>query len=663
MADSMTKTHILAEATKTITAFSQTQAFENNGVSFSVAGRWLFDLTEQMFDQWGQEPSQWTFEKLQPMLSWMMPQWRFDINSSDFQSCFNVVADYIGFLSYQRDDALPFDLIKSVEGLAADLIADPEDPTSEAELLFAQARLFDGGESFEALAEWTEYQQTHLPELMLMADGLPFSTLQTIVDQFASTPISLKEFLWQDLQVLSPKMTRKVFDQALIAPDFQLSGMNRVLLAADLMNTPIRNQAVLTRNLALFQKYLMPAREWSEIQTTLQAALRHEQSLPLEAEGLPVQRIGGFNVLNQHFQYGHKQYLPIAAVDLAIDATKGKPDVVQVQLQALCKDDPEIQQATEYALTHHFLIPSLAGEQVDLDDFLKGIRRQDWLTKMESQLSYNDVDHLLSDFYNELFLQTGRLPKRWTKSALRQVLQQGHWQHYSPREWVDVANVLDSYVMWLDDDGEIKNGETLSRAITQVFDAAQGEPDDARKLTDKLLRRVAKVTGEPWPPANEDAFIQRQVVALYLMADHWPMQQLAWILAPRETFDTNDHKKAYLMSWFNQFVVPTYTLAQAAALTGESMLLRAQRLWEVLFYQEINRDTPVPLNKRAQIAVQVALGGSRKLPTKAQLHRFYADHQRELTAIKVDYAQLEQLVPTQVGRTLSSKKWHKRKPK
>jgi hypothetical protein len=693
MAKRITLESVQAQAQQWSAAFTEQSHFHTYGVNAKHAKQWIEDFTTQMYTLWQKHPRTWTKKTLGDTLCWAAPEWRVLVNTSVGERPLDVLNGYFEFLQAQGQLKNAQPLIASVDDCRWRLADKKDGSWYDTTLLLAQIAQLRQVTSFASYEDLGQFEDNHVPELFLMASGATISTLQrqvtfrTLPKTIAEMPeADLTQAFWQLIEQFSedPKSEDQTalhaqFDAVLTQTDYSLSSVERLLLASVVAHVDLADDAASAAFIKDYQAFIRPASTYKATIKAFQQFRQHRGTLPimkkvaeiaaaaqagrsidpaLEAafEAAPVKRPDGYSQYLDQYTYRDGDMavhtLDTDAMDQAeAITTGGKPDEIIAATATTLKADPALLAATNYAINAGILVPSLVKYQSDIDEFLHAVQAQDYLAKHHIRLSMRDVDATLATFYNDMFLQTGRLPQRWTKAAVIAVMTDpdSFWQSVVKASWVDYANTLDAYWQWLGSGGGLKNAETLTNGLREVFQPAAPEADPQATL----FATIARLSGDQKPAAGEEyAFGARHVVAVYLLGDYLPLQAMALAPLGHKPMDDDEGRYQYLRGWFLATVRPTITLSEAAALSGVSPL--EQDYWEKVFVKLMNDQRPVDLNRRLAIAVQYALHRQTR-PTVAELERFFMQYQPYLATINVDLPRLKSAVPTEIKMSKKAK--------
>jgi len=108
----------------------------------------------------------------------------------------------------------------------------------------------------------------------------------------------------------------------------------------------------------------------------------------------------------------------------------------------------------------------------EADEQIKAFLTSD-LYNSTSKISTDESSLVIRDFTQAVYTQTERTPKRWTGAATEEILSEyfPKNQNFSRNLWENVVPVLTGYVNYINENGYIKNGATIVKAIEKSQDA------------------------------------------------------------------------------------------------------------------------------------------------------------------------------------------------
>lgn len=651
----ITRESVLDKATIDIDNFIKTKSFLNyhvhNQDSKRLAPEYLQTFCTQMYDIWGQHPRKWTQKSISTTLLISNPYWPLLTAKLQSTEWFNILTKYVSYLIANGEITTNPNLAKNIEhylGVRLNL----GEPFSSKYWL-AKLRELQKAPDITSSEQFEDYEMQHVSDVLLLANNTSFAELfklyrELTVFQFDLSNVA--DYLLEGLMSIYPKnktIRTSTFEDDLVAlfdgaQNHIASLQDRIIIVADRDNVNLRQSASRKAFFKRYQAILASIASIDQIQSELQEILNgkpvHVMSLLTQKTPVTTTAMGGYNSgdFRYHFidaKSGKPSYLAPNTMETIthLFTANEKPAKVLETTKQVLQAHSNIKYATDYALQEDILVPFLSNEQFIIEVFLSDFRKH-FPSKLSGfKMEMDEVTATIYRFYNDLFMETGRLRRKWTGRSVAQILNDPKlkWINMTPQQASDSYEVLAPYIDFLMENSYLTPSEAIQNVLSDyveklspLLDDDNDEPTDQNKLLRLMLKMTAifDASGLTNETDLTEFFVTHEIEAT-LLAENFRLNEIINFKANAIEFYSQEAYDNFCFNWFTSFVKPTYTKPVAAKLTGIPSVLQDDIFWPQVFEKLITAEDPFPRQKRLQVALQIYLGQSES-PNNKQIQAF-----------------------------------------
>ncbi|MTV81607.1 hypothetical protein [Secundilactobacillus folii] len=686
----ITRESVLNDARNNIADFLKTKAFQQSSVNNpevkKLAPEYLLEFTSQMYDIWGQHPRTWTIKAAQEIILIGDPYWELleaRLYSLDWLSILSEYVTYLMSIGEIKGTSL---LPKRLEGNIA--MRFRAGMGFQSYYLLAKLRQIQHVPPIKDSDQFESYRQAHISDVLLFAENSTFEELQDIYHEMHMFQMPLNtvaDLLRNSLSSLYPKNAEyktDAFESAMDAlletgKDYSTTLIDRILIAASIDDIDLKEATARKQFLNTHQTVLDVVSSVKTVQSKLEKAisdqsipalqyLKHDQ-MELNTAEIDIESLG-FQPVND----GRYQYLDPETLQpryLSADTMKTlkrlfgsntRPKEMLEKTQQARSEHKDLDQATTFAIQTDVLVPFLPKEQSLIKSFTNNFDLYFQDTPKGFKLTVKEVRATLNHFYNDMFIQTGRVPHKWNGQAFTQILFDSHlvWHNMKTQEVKDTFEVMSRFVDFIARQEHLSQDESMQTALSDWVDklvpfndfddgyadvSDEFAPDDTDYSN--FIVKLSYVFNKPnhGIDTNLTAFLAEHDVAAILLADGFNLTNLIDFDSNVLNLETPETYNNFRINWFFSSVKPTYTKVEAAKLTNIPSTLSDNDFWNSAASYLLNSQVAVPTKKRFQIALQHELDQSEP-PTSKQIEAFANKYDKCREALDLTKAEFKTLL-------------------
>lgn len=456
--------------------------------------------------------------------------------------------------------------------------------------------------------------------------------------------------------------------------DWQASPVSEAILTTGYGDNPTEVAGLLTAVMGYidYLASLGTIKHGDQLINALQKQITNDlQSLVADAQDDAPLSPYPYDIENSRYEYinlnsgktSHLTLRILVPVEELIRQFGTKPSKLLPAHEKYMQDHSTYAMATEFASSAGVLIPGLAERQNEYKWLLNGF--EDYLQerikkdKLRIGITPQNALSCVITLIDDMFVQKGRLFRTWTKTALKEVLDDPDniWRDMGFESFSQVYFVLHIFFDYLNFNSKLSALKPLQDGLvdfTTKFANENGYSDatdsEANRLSRvdraavELFQKIEPLITIPRTKAVDpwDVLYQNAVVAI-MMADNWTLDMLINIDSNQLDFDSQDEYNDYCVSWFKRFVKPGLSPATAARLTHVPMTMNQGDFWSEVFIKLVTDQKPANRELRFRIALQKQLN-TTTAPTLKQIAGFIEDFEPVLKALGLTPTEFHHLV-------------------
>lgn len=699
---------ILKEAKIAIQAFLKTDWYQN--FSQTKASKrfkpedYLLRLAGQMYDLYGSSPHKWRRAQLRDVLMWQTPDWV--IMSAETRSLdwVEILIHFIEFAAEQGEIAR----YRDIDNFLHDSLHDPSDGMVDLQRKYLSVKLRQilHVPYFTEEKEIATFEHNHITDAILMAYSLPYNNFRQVIDQFRHQDSDTRAVF-----TLLNTTLNKNFKDAITLDDIRFQavlfeivhdekrevGMNeRLLIALENDKSDLNNGRSIAAFLKNHAAVIAELGDASQIEATLKAFANgeaqpeiletvtkldaNETAHPNDPERLiHLYRPGGTRD-SSDFRYLYIDLTKHQAAYLGTDLMRKlyhsfnsatKPDEALTIINNIFKSHPEVKAATDYADAAAILNPFLVRELPLVNDFLNEFNQQNYFQNEDFTMSVEEVDGMVNAFFNDMLIETGRFPNRWTGGSAKHVLenpdgiyadlnfqqaQEAYEIYISLIDFIEqrhmnsytepIRKAFDDYIgVYLDENAVEMKAKPAN--VQYGTDMDTEATDEDTMLQSPIYGLFARLLVMGYPEADDEdpgKVVQAHQTEAMMFAEDMSLEDLINLASAGNTNITDeDTFTRFGFDWYMRYVAPLYTREEAAHEAGVPLVANDDEFWTNVFNHREPDDEPIPQALRLKIAMEHWMRIPGK-PTEDQARSFARKYAKELEVLNITADEFEKLV-------------------